>query len=249
MALRDWAAHLPYADWYGICLAVWLGVWLITRFTYQLGLWVLHRSLTASVRRCAGSQLPSLLRYLDMSTTSELFLVTLLLVANALLLVFSTHRWVDIQRRAANLAVYNLLPLCTGLTFGLPTHLLGINRSSFAWMHRWFGRMAVTHSLVHGASIIAGADDAIYTLRRHRVPLLAAASLLLTIPVSLHALIRRHSQVALKIHYILAITAMAVLAYHTWSQRSSCRWYLAGTGILWAVLNMAAGVHAIIMKR
>jgi hypothetical protein len=174
MALRDRAAHLPDADWYGICLAVWLGVWLITRFTYRLGLWLLRRSLTVSVRRYAGSQLPLLVRYLDMSTISELFLVMLLLVANALLLVCSTHRWVDIQRRAAKLAVFNLLPLCTGLTFGPPTHLLGINRSSFAWMHRWFGRMAVTHSLVHVASIIAGPDEAIYTLRHHRVPLVVS---------------------------------------------------------------------------
>jgi hypothetical protein len=76
----------------------------------------------------------------------------------------------------------------------------------------------------------------------------AAASLLLIIPVTLHAIIRRHSQMALKIHYILAIMAMAVLLYHTWNQQSSCRWYLAGAGILWAVLSLAAGVHAIIMK-
>jgi hypothetical protein len=77
----------------------------------------------------------------------------------------------------------------------------------------------------------------------------AAAALLSTVPVTLHPIIRRHSQAALKIHYVLAITAMAALSYHTWNQRSSCRWYLAGAGILWAVLSMAAGVHAIIMKR
>jgi hypothetical protein len=205
-----------------------------------------------------------------MSTISELFLVVLLLAANVLLLVCSTHRWVDIHRRAANLAVFNLIPLCTGLTFGLPTHLLGISRSSFAWMHRWFGRMAAVHSLLHGASIIAEADDALHTLGHHRIPLLvstqllkyprtfkadgsnwaqATALLLSMVPVTLNAIVRRHSQIALKIHYILAITAMATLSYHTWYQQSSCRWYLAGAGILWAVLSMATGVHAIVMKR
>jgi hypothetical protein len=174
MAFRNQAAHLPYTDWYGICLAIWLGVWPLTRFTCRLGLWTLRWSLTISVRRCAGAQTPLLVRWLDMSTISELFLVMLLLAANALLLVFSTHRWADIQRRAANLAVFNLIPLCTGLTFGLPTHLLGISRSSFAWMHRWFGRMAVVHSLLHGASIIAGTDDAIHSLMHHRIPLLVS---------------------------------------------------------------------------
>jgi hypothetical protein len=68
------------------------------------------------------------------------------------------------------------------------------------------------------------------------------------IPVTLHAIIQHHSQVALKVHYVLAITAVAVLSYHTWNQRSSCCWYLAGAGILWTVLSVAAGAHAIIRK-
>ncbi|GIJ92757.1 hypothetical protein Asppvi_002035 [Aspergillus pseudoviridinutans] len=42
---------------------------------------------------------------------------------------------------------------------------------------------------------------------------------------------------------------MAALSYHTWDLRSSCRWYLAGAGILWVVLSVAAGAHAILIKK
>ncbi|KMK56454.1 hypothetical protein Y699_05369 [Aspergillus fumigatus Z5] len=184
-----------------------------------------------------------------MSTVSEMFLVMLLLAANCLLLTVSARHWGDIQRCAANLAVSNLIPLCIGLSFGRPTDLLGINRSSFACMPRWFGRMAVAHSLLHGGSIIVRADELILSLRRSRIALLAAASVISIIPVTLHPIVQRHSQVAMKIHYLLAITAMAALSYHTQDRRSNCRSYLVAAGVLCVVLSVASGVHSIIKKR
>ncbi|KAH3182032.1 hypothetical protein KXV92_007533, partial [Aspergillus fumigatus] len=208
MALYDQAANIPCTDWYGICLATLR--WKVADF----------------LRWAAGCQPPSPVRCLDMSTVSEMFLVALLLAANCLLLALSARHWGDVQRSAANLAVFNLVPLYMGLTFGLPTHLLGISRSSFAWMHRWFGRMAVAHSLLHGGSIIVRADDPILSLRRSHIALLAAASVFSIIPVTLHPIVQRHSQVAMKIHYLLAITAMAALSYHTQDRRSNCRSYL-----------------------
>jgi hypothetical protein len=69
------------------------------------------------------------------------------------------------------------------------------------------------------------------------------------IPVTLHPIVRRHSKVAMKIHYLLAITAMAALSYHTQDQQSNCRWYLVGAGVLWVMLSVASGAHAIIKKR
>lgn len=203
-----------------------------------------------------------------------MFLVMLLLAANCLLLTVSARHWGDIQRCAANLAVSNLIPLCIGLSFGRPTDLLGINRSSFACMPRWFGRMAVAHSLLHGGSIIVRADELILSLRRSRIALLvsmqsrcsttkaarplranganriqAAASVISIIPVTLHPIVQRHSQVAMKIHYLLAITAMAALSYHTQDRRSNCRSYLVAAGVLCVVLSVASGVHSIIKKR
>jgi hypothetical protein len=65
------------------------------------------------------------------STLSEIFAVTLLVAADSLLLALSARHWADGQRRAANLAVFNLIP---ANFFGLPAHLLEFRRSSFAWM-------------------------------------------------------------------------------------------------------------------
>ncbi|KAL3264796.1 hypothetical protein ABHI18_000416, partial [Aspergillus niger] len=67
---------------------------------------------------------------IDISTAFEVILVGVLLGSNIVLLLVSAHGWADVQQRAAKLAVLNLLPLGTGLTFGLPAHLLGISRSA-----------------------------------------------------------------------------------------------------------------------
>ncbi|RDH26243.1 hypothetical protein BDQ94DRAFT_178899 [Aspergillus welwitschiae] len=71
------------------------------------------------------------------------------------------------------------------------------------------------HSLLHGAIVIARADKPTPSMRHDWVPLLAAAAILMIIPVTLHVVVRRHCQVAMRIHYLLAVTAMVALAYHT----------------------------------
>ncbi|KAI3013782.1 hypothetical protein CBS147347_11555 [Aspergillus niger] len=98
----------------------------------------------------------------------------MLLGANIVLLLESANGWADVQQRAAKLAVLNLLPLGTGLTFGLPAHLLRISHSAVAWSHRWFGRVMAAHSLLHGAIAIVRADNPIPSLRHDWVPLLVS---------------------------------------------------------------------------
>ncbi|GKZ75271.1 hypothetical protein AnigIFM50267_004135, partial [Aspergillus niger] len=122
-------------------------------------------------------------------------------------------------------------------------------RSTVAWSHRWFARMMAAHSLLHGAIAIARADNPIASLRHDWVPLLAAAAILMMIPVTLHAVVRRHCQVAMKIHYLLVITAMVALAYHTWDQGSECRWQVVGAGALWIVLSAVAVSHAVFVQQ
>ncbi|KAI2854330.1 hypothetical protein CBS76997_11209 [Aspergillus niger] len=103
--------QIQYFDSYGIWIAILLGVWLIARLAHRLGRWTT----------------------IDISTAFEVILVGVLLGANIVLLLVSAHGWADVQQRAAKLAVLNLLPLGTGLTFGLPAHLLGISRSAVLW--------------------------------------------------------------------------------------------------------------------
>ncbi|KAI2812351.1 hypothetical protein CBS115989_10536 [Aspergillus niger] len=148
-------------DWYGIWVAALLGVWLIARLAYQLGRCTVQRHIEASLGRCFGRELPWLLQTIDIATTLAAILVGVLLGANIVLLLVSAHGWADVQQRAAKLAVLNLLPLGTGLTFGLPAHLLGISRSTVAWSHRWFARVMAAHSLLHGAIAIARANTVI----------------------------------------------------------------------------------------
>ncbi|KAI3049337.1 hypothetical protein CBS147353_11684 [Aspergillus niger] len=243
------ATQIQYVDWYGIWVAALLGVWLIARLAHQLGRWTVQRPIAVSLGRRIGHELPWLAQTIDISTAFEAILVVVLLGANIVLLLVSAHGWADIQQRAAKLAVLNLLPLSTGLTFGLPAHLLGISRSAVAWLHRWFARVMAAHSLLHGAIAIARADNPIPSLRHDWVPLLAAAAILMMIPVTLHVLVRRHCQVAMKIHYLLAITAMVALAYHTWDRGSESRWQVVGAGALWMVLSVVAVSHAVFVQQ
>ena len=91
-----------------------------------------------------------------MATVQHGSMVALLLTVNILPLVLRTRSWATAHRRAANLAVINFVPLWTGWTFGFPAHLLGIDWSAVAWMHRWVGRMAIIHSVLNGAIAILG---------------------------------------------------------------------------------------------
>ncbi|GJP87299.1 regulator of G protein signaling domain family protein [Aspergillus niger] len=109
--------QIQYFDSYGIWIAILLGVWLIARLAHRLGRWTVQRPIAT----------------IDISTAFEVILVGVLLGANIVLLLVSAHGWADVQQRAAKLAVLNLLPLGTGLTFGLPAHLLGISRSAVLW--------------------------------------------------------------------------------------------------------------------
>ncbi|RDH26940.1 hypothetical protein BDQ94DRAFT_164054 [Aspergillus welwitschiae] len=117
-----------------------------TRLVYNLGRWTL----------------PWLLQTINIATALNGILVRVLLGANSLNLLVSAHSWADVQQRAEKLAVLNLLPLDTGLTFGLPAHLRGIRRSAVVWSHRWFGRVMAAHSLLHGAISIAKAASLRY---------------------------------------------------------------------------------------
>ncbi|OJZ80228.1 hypothetical protein ASPFODRAFT_212809 [Aspergillus luchuensis CBS 106.47] len=247
--LYEQASQIQSVDWYGIWIAILLGVWLIARLAHRLGRWTVQCPIAVSLGRRIGHELPWLAQTIDISTAFEVILVGVLLGANIVLLLVSAHGWADVQQRAAKLAVLNLLPLGTGLTFGLPAHLLGISRSAVAWLHRWFGRVMAAHSLLHGAIAIARADNPIPSMRHDWVALLAAAAILMIIPVTLHVVVRRHCQVAMRIHYLLAVTAMVALAYHTWDRGSDSRWQVVGAGALWIVLSFVAVSHAVFVQQ
>ncbi|OJJ52007.1 hypothetical protein ASPSYDRAFT_1170965, partial [Aspergillus sydowii CBS 593.65] len=89
-------------------------------------------------------------------------------------------------------------------------------------MHRWVGRMVIIHSVLHGAIAILGDGQPVQAIRQHYVPFLAACSMILIVPVTLHAVVRRYPQLAMKCHYLLGATGLASISYHVWMRRSKC---------------------------
>ncbi|OJJ51850.1 hypothetical protein ASPSYDRAFT_117026, partial [Aspergillus sydowii CBS 593.65] len=131
----DRISHISQTGWYGICAAIALGSWLVWRLAFRCGRCAI-RWHVMQIRRLLAYRLPRPFGHLDMATVQQGSMVALLLTVNILPLALRTRTWATAHRRAANLAVINFVPLWTGWTFGFPAHLLGIDWSAVAWMHR-----------------------------------------------------------------------------------------------------------------
>ncbi|GLA32134.1 hypothetical protein AnigIFM63326_011273 [Aspergillus niger] len=53
----------------------------------------------------------------------------------------------------------------------------------------------------------------------------------------------------MKIHYLLEVTEMVALGYHTWDQGSESRWQVVGAGTLWILLSFVAISHAVFVQQ
>ena len=131
---------------------------------------MLRQRHVISWRRLLNSPLPWIFRKVDIDTYREGLAVATFFAANILGLSLWTHSWAGAQRRAGSLAVIHLIPLCTGLTFGLPADILHIDRQTMAWTHRWVGRLCVLHSLFHGSVLFSIAKTSALTTTRHVAP-------------------------------------------------------------------------------
>jgi hypothetical protein len=100
--------------------------------------------------------------------------VTVLLAANIVVLVFRADTWHTIMRRAGQLAVLDLVPLCFGMHFGLPAEIFRIDRSTFACFHRWIGFLSIVHSMLY-ASCIFGAHNTMTMTRPSQVVAIAVS--------------------------------------------------------------------------
>ncbi|KAF9890691.1 hypothetical protein FE257_005557 [Aspergillus nanangensis] len=125
----DYIVQLSQTDWYGICAVITLGIWLGWRLAYRCSHCIVRWHLM-HIRRLWCYALPRPLYQLDIATFREGLLMVLLLTVNILPLVIRAGSRMIVSRRAAHLAVLNFIPLWTGLTFGLPAHLLGVKWST-----------------------------------------------------------------------------------------------------------------------
>jgi hypothetical protein len=62
----------------------------------------------------------------------------------------------------------------------------------------------------------------------------------LIVPVTLHAVVRHYPQLAMKCHYLLAVTGLASTSYHVWMRQSKCFWCLVAAAALWIFLALVS---------
>ncbi|KAJ5483154.1 hypothetical protein N7530_002400 [Penicillium desertorum] len=238
--IHSWFIKTSIPDKYGLCVAVLIAIWLAYWFGRRCGHWVMRVRQVVSWRRLLQSPTPHILRWLDVSSWLQFAAIAIISSANMVAITLWTHSFVEVQKRAGSLAIIHLLALCTGFTFSLPADICHIERQTLAWLHRWFGRICVLYSLLHGSVIVSVARKSARTSASFVVPLLAACSLLFILPLMHAAFLRRHLQLVLKGHYMLAAIAVVALFYHLLDQGSVYRWVLLGGFCLWLTLSGAA---------
>jgi hypothetical protein len=64
--------------------------------------------------------------------------------------------------------------------------------------------------------------------------------MILIVPVTLHAVVRRCPQLAMKCHYLLAVTGLASMSYHAWMRQSKYLWCLVAAAALWIFLTLVS---------
>lgn len=163
---------LSLPNWYAVFAGALLGIWLVARFTQQMWCWFRKSRHVSGLRRLRQSSLPKILQQFDICTYLGGLMIILLLALNVFILTLGNHSTTDICRRAGILGVVHFIPLWTGLTFGLPADILGINRTTLAWLHRWIGRICMFQSILHGTMVLARAESPILAMKHHYIPLL-----------------------------------------------------------------------------
>ncbi|CAP87149.1 Pc24g02410 [Penicillium rubens Wisconsin 54-1255] len=222
----EWLARASIQDTFGLCGLLALVCWICC----SLGRRFRHLPLRlqqVSWRSFFQAPTPGVLQWLDIPTYLQGGVLTALVIANTIVISLHAPTWADVQRRAGCLAVTHLVPLCSGFSFSLPAHVYYVERDTFYWAHRWLGRICVLHCLLHGSVLGANARNTSHGARL-AIPLMAGCSLVSILPWTLAAILRRWPQLGLKVHHMLALTAIGALFYHLIDRVSSYRWVLLG---------------------
>lgn len=170
--IHAWFAQISIPDKYGLCVAGLLLAWLVYWLGRRCSCWVLRVHRVVSWRRLLQSPAPRILRWLDILSWLQFSVIAVLASANIVAVSLWAHSFAEVQKRAGSLAVIHLLTLCSGFTFSLPADICNIDRQTLAWLHRWFGRICVLHSLLHGSVIVSVARKSAFTSASYVVPLL-----------------------------------------------------------------------------
>ena len=182
--VHRWFSHISIPEAYALCVALLFIAWLLYSVWRHGWSWCREehrqdrrkwRLRLAKLwwRRFSYSML-QMLTWVDIPTWSQASVLAMMLAGNIVALSFRATSWTMVQNRAGWLAVINIAPLCTGLNFGLPSDLFYVDRHSFAWFHRWTGRIFVFHSLLHGISAASRVHLSVVTSPRYLLPILVS---------------------------------------------------------------------------
>jgi hypothetical protein len=164
--IKESILALSIPQLYGAVIAVICLIWLSCAYGTHLVawcsgsgkyvLWTRFLSRVSDPWRQRGHAISCIcMRWIDIDTTAQGLFVAVLLATNILVLVFRASSWHAITRRAGQLVVLHLVPLCFGMHFGLPAEVFRIERNTFACFHRWIGFLSMVHAIIHTSVLFA----------------------------------------------------------------------------------------------
>jgi len=135
--------------WYALALAS-LIVLPVTLGVFSFLATLLRRiSRHYFLRHLVYVRIPRHIKGFDKVIRLDLFLLSLIVLANTLALVIGVNDVASFTKRSGLISVINLTPLYLGGQMNLLASGCGISLGVYAKTHRWLGRVALIEGLVH----------------------------------------------------------------------------------------------------
>jgi hypothetical protein len=178
----QWIADASLPNLYAISAAIAIAICLTYWFTRDVWRWAwtgrhvfcrhpFRSKILVPWRRFAFVHLPRYMHWLDISNYRQALILAVMIAGNIVGLRLRAHSWAEAQKRAGSMAVINIVPLCTGISFGFPADLLHVDRQMLAWFHRWVGRICVLLSVLHCSLLVTVTRTMNLANPRHIVPI------------------------------------------------------------------------------
>ncbi|KAF8545272.1 hypothetical protein BDD12DRAFT_785781 [Trichophaea hybrida] len=229
---------MEITQWYAVSLGgpiTFFIVWHIlsrtiykfrTRFSYFLLKHLIYPQIT---RRLRGSETFTLLH----STALLAYVAT-----NTVCTSLGVKSVEDLRSRSGIMALINLMPLGLGNHTNLITNTLGLSMLAYSRAHRWVGRIAVIHSIVHVFASLISSGGRLGRMNSKLVAGVIAMTATFVLVLSSLRLIRRlFFEFFIRLHVCLALVATVSLWYHI-PQEWRTRVYLVVFYGIWAFTFM-----------
>ncbi|KAI9799073.1 MAG: hypothetical protein M1833_004267 [Piccolia ochrophora] len=209
---------------YAAVSAALIASWIALRAMKYL-IYLIRLSLTfATLKYLIYPQLYRRRRFCGTVTPFELLAVIAYLVANVICILVGTPSQPQISARAGVLSVINIIPLLMGGNLSRIADWMGVTLRTHAGVHRWVGRTAFAHTLLH----------TIITVRRsfslknpvHLSGVTASTAIGLLCVLSLPIIRYHFYEFFLKLHSLLVVVLLIALWNHVPRKKLADHLYL-----------------------